>query len=316
MERDDWDYLVGDVRDCLRTLKTNSVQVAITSPPYWGIQNFTEPQSIWLADPECDHDDWGLCAAPDDHAVKYWGCLRCGAWEGSLGMQPTPEMYYRSTVEWAAEVWRVLAPDGVLFMNIGDCYIRKSGPVCGKGGEVRIKWVDEARRIAQPKTTAVAGLKNKDMGGIPWGAAKALQQWGWWLRADNIWYKPNAFPRGSPDRAIVAHEYVFQLTKMARYTFFQRGASPLEKMLQTIWKIPTQACPEAHFATFPERLAEICILSASVQGDLVLDPFAGTGTVLRVARRHHRKAVGIDIEPYHRKMAERRSAVDVSLDGF
>ena len=201
-------------------------------------------------------------------------------------------------------------------MNIGDCYIRKSGPICGKGGEVRLKWLDEERKIAQPKTTAIYGLKPKDMGGIPWGAAKALQADGWYLRADCIWYKPNAFPRGAADRPIVAHEYVFMLTKEPRYKFHPREADWQQKLLQTVWKINTQACPEAHFATFPERLAEICILSASDKGDLVLDPFAGTGTVLRVARKYGRQAVGIDIEPMHKDMAQRRSSVDMSLTNY
>lgn len=175
--------LQGDCLEKLRTLPDESVHCCVTSPPYWGLRDY--------------------------------GC------EGQIGLEATPELYTAKMVEVFAEVWRVLRSDGTCWVNLGDSYSRapeKGGSGPGNKGNSG-NGLDEARRILSQKKCNGGGLKPKDLCGIPWRVAFALQQDGWYLRQDIIWHKPNPMPESVTDRCTKAHEYIFLLTKSERYHY-------------------------------------------------------------------------------------------------
>jgi site-specific DNA-methyltransferase (adenine-specific) len=248
----------------------------------------------------------------------------CGAEriDSAIGLEETPQLYIARLVAVFEDVRRVLKPTGTLWLNIGDAY---SGS--GKGGSPEPgkqesnrgssawssygKTGETARRAAvtnvSRRLTAEAGIAGKQLLGIPWRVAFALQDAGWWLRSDIIWAKPNPMPESVTDRPTKSHEYVFMLTKSPRYFFDHdavREASGAN--MRTIWTIPVQGSPLPHFAMFPEALVERCIKAGCPAGGVVLDPFAGTGTALKVARDHGRRAVGIELSPDYVELAIRR----------
>lgn len=231
--------LVGDCREMLRTLPDESVHCVVTSPPYWGLRDYRLPPTVWGGDPDCDHE-WGpqekgkrkdILPAEESTAGRLGTheratglndggrfCVRCGAWRGQLGLEPTPELYVEHMVEVFREVRRVLRRDGTLWLNLGDCYNAYNG---NRGTESRYKG-DRARMDpAFPSGYGLMakGLKPKDLIGIPWRVAFALQADGWYLRSDIIWHKPNPMPESVWDRATKAHEYVFLLSKSERYYY-------------------------------------------------------------------------------------------------
>ena len=248
--------LNGDVLDCLRSLPDACVQCVVTSPPYWGLR---------------------------DYGVK-----------GQIGLEPTPEEHVEKMVEVFREVRRVLRDDGTLWLNYGDCYAgsttgadRPPEPGHTREDSGRVKTGQENKH-RRPD----AGLKPKDLVGMPWRIAFALQADGWYLRSDIIWSKPNPMPESVTDRPTKSHEYVFLLTKRPRYFYdadaireahvsvdqsprksgvgnglnrTDRGVgreffgNPAGRNRRTVWEIATQPMPEAHFATFPEALVEPCI---------------------------------------------------------
>jgi site-specific DNA-methyltransferase (adenine-specific) len=306
------------------------------------------PPSVWGGDPGCAHE-WEATPAREGYNAKTkwqhaatrqdqpqaWGKVtngafcRCGAWRGVLGLEPTVAMYVEHQVTIAAEMRRVLRPQGTLWLNLGDCY------------------------------------DSKNLVGIPWRVALALQADGWWLRSDIVWHKPNPMPESILDRPTRAHEYVFLLAKSAKYFYdadairephlaesdarFARRRNPghkfdvdvtghgwngdrpdkwneraarlktagpgphaggrrqapepgeegafhpLGRNKRSVWTIATQPYSGAHFATFPEELARTCIRAGCPKGGVVLDPFAGSGTVGRVATQEGRRAVLCDL---------------------
>ena len=302
---------LGDALAFLQTLPVESVQCCVSSPPYWGLRDYGMP--------------------------------------GQLGLERTPEEYVEKMTAVFREVRRVLRKDGTLWLNVGDSYAAG-----GKGGGG--SFMDERRDAAWQKQStlngwraAPPGLKTKDLVGIPWRLAFALQADGWWLRSDIIWAKPNPMPESVTDRPTKAHEYIFLLSKSERYYYdaaaiaekssragdvgFIGGAkgrsweisptdpnyrgengsqwgrrivSPVTRNARTVWEIATQPYAEAHFATFPEELARRCILAGSCPGDMVLDPFGGTGTVAKVATGNGRSSTYIDLNPKYRELALRR----------
>jgi site-specific DNA-methyltransferase (adenine-specific) len=155
------------------------------------------------------------------------------------------------------------------------------------------------------------GLKPKDLLGIPWRLAFALQDDGWYLRADLIWHKPNAMPESVKDRPTRAHEYLFMFTKSERY-FYDRAAviEPNGRNLRSVWSLHTQGFADAHFATFPPKLVEPCIRASTRPDDFVLDPFFGSGTVGMVAQELGRQYVGIELNPAYIRMAVNRLSED------
>jgi site-specific DNA-methyltransferase (cytosine-N4-specific) len=231
----------------------------------------------------------------------YWG-LRDYNDPAQIGLQETLPQYLHRLVEIFAEGRRVLSDDGILWLNIGDAF------TSGNRGWRAPDKKNPARAMAvRPGTPE--GLKSKDLIGIPWRLAFALQDDGWYLRADIIWNKPNAMPESVRDRPNRAHEYLFMLTKNERYAY-DRGAvaEPNGRNLRSVWNINTRPYPEAHFATFPPALVEPCIRASTQPGDFVLDPFFGSGTVGLVANEMGRKYVGVELNAEYVDLAARRLA--------
>ena len=332
--------LTGDALTILRKLPAESVNCCITSPPYWGLR------------------DYGVT--------------------GQLGLEATPELYVAHLVEVLREVRRVLRDDGTLWLNLGDCYNARRGQrtVYDKKGTKQLtnRGSDEAASRNTP------GLKPKDLAGIPWRVAFALQADGWYLRSDIIWHKPNPMPESVWDRPTKAHEYLFLLAKSAKYYYdtlaiaepckadtpdrYERGRSDNHKWAdggpggqtiartlgpmaisagrkalhgptysrhrssikggqslqsspngsrnrRTVWTVTTQPFKGAHFATFPRKLIEHCILAGCPAGGTVLDPFAGTCTTGLVAQEQGRHFLVIELNPAYVKMGAARLGLRV-----
>jgi len=276
--------LCGDALEQLRTLEPDSVHTCVTSPPYYNLR------------------DYGMA--------------------GQIGAEATPEEYIENLVKVFREVQRVLRPNGTLWINIGDSYATRSG--------------------AQPPTNTrnihghtakqlPAGYKYKDLMGIPWMLAFALRTDGWHLRQDIIWAKPNCMPESVRDRCTKSHEYIFLLSKSDRYYFdaaaisepiaeinvtrylksfggkgYRNEVPNLRRNKRDVWIIGTGGFKGAHFAVFPEKLVEPCILAGCPEGGLVLDPFAGSGTTVVVAKHLARNFIGIELNPEYCRMADER----------
>lgn len=307
--------LHGDCRQMLKTLADASVHCCVTSPPYFGLRDY--------------------------------GC------DGQIGLERTPAEYVAQMVEVFREVRRVLRDDGTLWLNLGDSYAGSWGAQsrehAGKHSPnvsaISANQVVAAQRKAggTGSIPAGSGLKPKDLIGIPWRVAFALQADGWYLRQDIIWHKPNPMPESVRDRCTKAHEYVFLLSKSERYCFDsdaiqETAAGPAKpcgkkndasrndsgttgsvrgdgetRNKRSVWTIATQPFSEAHFATMAPDLAETCIKAGCPAGGTVLDPFGGAGTTGLVADRLQRSAVLIELNPVYADIAERRITGDAPL---
>lgn len=304
----------GDCRDTMRRWATESVkaQMCVTSPPYFGLRDYGHP--------------------------------------GQIGLEQTPEEYIAAMVEVFRCVKDVLADDGTLWVNIGDSYAAQGGAqVQGtkqtKGSQAGA-WNGETRKPP-------AGIKPKDLIGIPWMLAFALRADGWYLRQDIIWHKPNPMPESVRDRCTKAHEYIFLMSKSEAY-FYDRMAiaepaiyaeqhakkatswghkkdaagvkGNIEQYRQvgiennktcldggmknkrSVWSVPVRPYKGAHFATFPPALIEPCILAGSRPGDIVLDPFMGSGTTAQVALQNRRQYLGCELNTEYALLQECRIA--------
>ena len=298
------DILNGDCLEVLPTLEAGSVHTCVTSPPYFGLRDY-------------GHD-------------------------GQIGLESTPDGYVAKLVAVFREVRRVLRDDGTLWLNLGDSYNAHPG---------QRKTTDKAG--AKQKTNAgspgapsrhVYELKPKDLIGIPWRVAFALQADGWYLRQDIIWHKPNPMPESVRDRCTKAHEYIFLLSKSPRYYFdaeaikepatnkppgntrATKGGRALaagdekhrtagnlhligaveKRNRRSVWTVTTKPYKGAHFATFPPDLIEPCILAGAPEGGVVLDPFGGSGTTGMVAEKHRRNAILVELNPDYIALAEDR----------
>jgi DNA modification methylase len=275
----------------------------------------------------------------------YFG-LRDYGHPGQIGLEPTPEAYIAAMVEVFRCVRDVLADDGTLWLNIGDSYAANWNSSRAKGGG-GFKG-DEAPRT---RITRTPGFAPKQLLGIPWRVAFALQADGWYLRQDIIWHKPNPMPESVRDRCTKAHEYIFLLSKSERYYFdseamqepatgrdpgnkghkYQDGAiygTPDRKSVQSgiaqigarearnrrsVWTVATQPYSGAHFATFPPALIEPCILAGSRPADIVLDPFMGSGTTAQVAQQLGRQYIGCELNPQYLSLQSERTAQQALL---
>lgn len=274
-------------------LPDGCVQTCVTSPPYWGLRDYGHPNQI--------------------------------------GLEAHPDLYVQSLVDVFAEVWRVLADDGTLWLNLGDSYAASGykgsggighGTIGGGKGQSTNKGSFYGRIGARKASDY--GLKPKDLVGIPWRTALALQAAGWYLRSDIIWHKPNPMPSSVSDRPTCAHEYLFLLTKSSQYYYDAAavaeqavGKTRTTRNRRSVWTITPKPFRGAHFATFPPDLVEPCILAGSRPGDLVLDPFAGSGTVGLVAEQHDRAAVLVERSAEYCQLAVRRlndTPVDIVVD--
>jgi DNA modification methylase len=318
---------VGDCRVVMRDLIAQGVraQMCVTSPPYYGLRDY--------------------------------GC------DGQLGLEATPDAYINNLVEVFRGVRDVLADDGVLWLNIGDSYAMSTKGSSGKGA----KQISNAGTLLTDRSSKIpAGLKAKDLIGIPWMLAFALRADGWYLRQDIIWAKPNPMPESVTDRCTKSHEYLFMLAKRERYYYDadaikepgtyagpngqqhspygqgfsrrskaeeqarqdkQRGhgrrhagfndrwdalskaeQSDLMRNKRSVWTVSPQPYSEAHFATFPPALIAPCVLAGSRAGDIVFDPFFGSGTTGEVAERLGRQWLGIELNPAYVPLQQRRTA--------
>ncbi len=365
MSADDWlTVLHGDCRDVLATLPDESVHCVVTSPPYWGLRDYGT--GTWSGGDDA-HQHVGVNLRTADVGgpkqqtkrgsigVRSGDCA-CGAvrTDNQIGLEPTPEEYVATMVGVFREVRRVLRRDGTLWLNLGDSYATspKGNPGDGMNG----------RRFGASEHSYdkrnIPGLKPKDLVGIPWRVAFALQADGWYLRSDIIWSKPNPMPESVTDRPTKSHEYLFLLTRSERYHYdadairednarewdesnigprnrintgvlvgrvLGRETNPHGGLAATlpnaagrnrrsVWTIATQPYPGAHFATFPPKLVEPCILAGCPENGVVLDPFAGTGTVGMVAQKLSRRAVLIDLNgDYLDQLRGRNSQVPLGL---
>lgn len=301
--------LVGDVRSRLAEISDKSVQCVVTSPPYWGLRDYGN--------------------------------------DGQIGLEQTPQEYVTEMVSVFREVWRVLKDDGVLWLNLGDSYFSK---IKGTGG---MNPVTSPKNAIKGKVNFQAFdpvyldagdllIKPKDLVGIPWRVAFALQDDGWYLRQDIIWAKPNPMPESVTDRCTKSHEYIFMLTKNSKYYFDNQAIKePTANLGKTkikfggnkygdsddpkhatklgneytdtglrnkrdVWTIPTKPFKGAHFAVMPEAIIEPCVLASSRPGDTVLDPFTGSGTVGVVSLRHNRNFIGTELNPEYAQIALNR----------
>lgn len=231
----------------------------------------------------------------------YWS-LRDYGIEGQVGLNETVYAFIDSLAELFDQVHRVLRDDGTLWLNIGDSY------TSGNRGWRAPDKKNRARAMnLRPPTPE--GLKDKDLIGVPWRLAFALQERGWYLRSEVIWRKPNAQPESVRDRPTRDHEQVFLFSKSERYKYdIEAVKGPNDRRLRTVWDIQTRAnrAASGHFATFPQELVERCIEITSGQGDLVLDPFLGSGTTALAAGELGRRFLGVELHPDYLKMSRDR----------
>lgn len=230
------DILNGDCIEMMKTLPDNCIDTCVTSPPYWGLRDYGGDGKVW-GNQLCIRDDdtyvnheWEGYTRPSENTRNnnnslqlksaYWNpqeqafCKHCDAWFGQLGLEPTIQQYVKNMVEVFSHVHRILKPEGTLWLNLGDSYCagqRKSAVKDNAGGD---RGLPTNRR-----NQASGGLKNKDLVGVPWRVAFALQEAGWWLRQDIIWAKPNCMPESVKDRCTKNHEYMFLFAKSEKYYF-------------------------------------------------------------------------------------------------
>lgn len=274
----------------------------------------------------------------------YWGLRDYGA-DGQIGLEATPDEYVAAMVSVFAGVRRVLRDDGTLWLNLGDSYATNGTMTTGRNDADRETPGGRGgsfRGGDRSTTSARADVKPKDLVGIPWRVAFALQTDGWYLRSAIVWSKPNPMPESVTDRPTSAYEMIFLLAKSARYYYDadaireddagvasgngfrgRQGTASYHarsggewrdekhvpgggRNARNVWTIPTQPFPEAHFATYPEELPRRCILAGSRERDTVLDPFIGSGTTAKVARDHGRNAIGIDLNTDYLTIAAKR----------
>lgn len=295
----------GDCRDSMRKMAKDGikVQTCITSPPYYGLRDY-------------GHD-------------------------GQIGNEQTPKEFIDNLVEVFSCVWDVLADDGTLWVNLGDSYYNYRP---GKGQALNKQTVannnqDLPQECAR-RGNKLDGYKEKDLMGMPWRLAFALQDFGWHLRQDIIWHKPNPMPESMKDRCTKSHEYIFLLTKNPHYYFDNesikeeahttddtnrdRDNSRLNntpgrtrmaglktnhyemKNKRSVWTIPTKPYKGAHFAVYPEELIEPCVMAGSRVGDIVLDPFFGSGTTGAVAQKLGRQYIGCELNKDYEPLQKER----------
>lgn len=234
-----------------------------------------------------------------------------------FGREKTPEAYVAKLVELFREVRRVLRDDGTLWLNLGDSYAANRSYQCAstKGGP---KHSPAQAAGGASGSTVPEGLKGKDLIGIPWRCALALQADGWYLRQDIIWAKPNPMPESVTDRCTKSHEYIFLLSKQAKYYFDSEAIKePCKDVTMArsrnkrdVWTVSTRPFRGAHFATFSPDLIRPCVLAGAPRGGLVLDPFSGAGTVGLVAKQEGRDYVGAELNAEYVRMATERIAAD------
>ena len=365
----------GDALTELRKLPDESVDMCVTSPPYYGLRDYGTGK--WVGgDPNCPHKRLSkysdrittghkqkdLIGMVGD-AIYKKVCPLCGAVreDNQIGLEETPDIYIYILTQVFHEVRRVLKPQGTLWLNIGDSYWGSGS----RGYDFTDKWTDASEIQSGSKGTEDLsalprlvgrkdGYKNKDLIGIPWMLAFALRNDGWYLRQDIIWQKPNPMPESVTDRCTKSHEYIFLFSKSQKYYFDHEAIQEEAKWSEDrrkddgrveydgkraagqdphaqqsfvkiverrnkrdVWSVPVQPIREAHFATFPKKLIEPCILAGCPVGGTVLDPFFGSGTTGVVATELNRDYIGIELNPKYVEIINKRTSnIQLSLTGM
>ena len=285
----------GDCRDSMHKMAKEGikVQTCITSPPYYGLR------------------DYGV--------------------DGQIGAEESPQQFIDALVEVFACVWDVLEDDGTLWVNLGDTY--SAG---GRGAGSKVQSANKGSVTGNVLGTwKVDGYRPKNLLGMPWRLAFALQDFGWNLRQDIIWHKPNPMPESVTDRCTKAHEYFFLLSKSQKYYFDNKaiqeaanypnddrgsrgdgrrgtecnsmsGKTGDTRNKRSVWTVNTSSFKGAHFATYPIELIEPCILAGSRVGDIVLDPFFGSGTTGQAAQNLGRKWIGCELNQNYETLQNER----------
>ena len=375
----------GDCIAGMKTLPDGCIHTCVTSPPYWGLRDYGT--GTWDGgDFSCNHiDDAALSErlrqkksmisvgeridgstrtrVHDEqigNTIQHRDvCPKCGAKriDAQLGAEKTPEAYVENMVMVFREVRRILRDDGTVWLNLGDSYARNGGGVESKMNSIDKMGVGQkATYLAGAMQTinkVPFGLKSKDLVGIPWRVALALQADGWYLRQDIIWHKPNPMPESVTDRCTKAHEYIFMLSKKAHYYYDHEGikedavgaphspgnknvtqpkekgardpaldpdrvwASDGKKNKRSVWTVTTKPFKGAHFAVYPKKLILPCILAGCPEGGTVFDPFTGSGTTAVVALENRRNFIGTELNPEYIKIAKARIKEEVpqTLEG-
>jgi DNA modification methylase len=260
--------LTGDSRTTLAVVPAESVQCCVTSPPYWGLRDYDHPAQI--------------------------------------GAELSPVQYVEHLVQVFREVRRVLRSDGTLWLNVGDGYARNGGTgKCGPNAQV-----GNTKKLIQKRNCKVPdcwGLKDRDLLGMPWRVAFALQADGWVLRSRIVWIKKTAMPESVKNRPTTATEEIFLFAKRPEY-FYDHQAVREESgaNLRNYWRLGPDVSGQGHPAAFPRELARRCILLSSRPGDTVLDPFGGSGTTAAVAVELGRKAILVELNPAYVQLSKKR----------
>lgn len=295
--------MLGDCRESLRKLPEGMFHTCVSSPPYYGLRDYNH--------------------------------------EGQIGKEETPDDFVQALVEVYREVRRVLRDDGTVWLNLGDSYYNYRP---GKGQAINKQTIANSKQdlpdVCARRGNKLEGLKEKDLIGIPWRVAFALQQDGWYLRQDIIWNKPNPMPESVRDRCTKSHEYIFLLSKSPHYYYDNEaikeptitkdsnlrdrdttklnnvpGRSKMSglrhndydmKNKRSVWTVTTKPYRGAHFATFPLDLIEPCILAGAPEKGWVLDPFLGSGTTAIAAQKHGRYWIGCELNSDYASLATER----------
>ena len=341
----------GDCRDSLRQMKDEgiTVQTCVTSPPYYGLRDYGT--ATWIGgDVLCNHSismptKWNdpkrgqsiLRPEVAHRGGSAANCHKCNATriDAQIGLEDTPQEFIDNLVEVFACVWDVLADDGTLWVNLGDSYSNNSSQASNNG---RAGFGNDRERVVNRIGN---GYKQKDLMGMPWRLAFALQDFGWYLRQDIIWHKPNPMPESVTDRCTKSHEYIFLLTKNQKYYFDNNSIKELStdsfegkrgKLItrtktqsamtdrvfnydysedstrnkRDVWTVPVKPYSGSHFAVFPTELIEPMILAGSRVGDIVLDPFFGSGTTGQVSQALGRKWIGCELNKSYESLQNQR----------
>ena len=309
-----YQIIQGDCIEGMKQIPDASVHCVVTSPPYYGLR------------------DYGV--------------------DGQIGLEESPEAYVARLVDVFREVRRILRDDGTVWLNLGDTYVSNAGDRNKVGGFQANPNKDRlSAESAMSFNKHGKGYKFKDLMGIPWRVAFALQADGWYLRQDIIWHKPNPMPESVTDRCTKSHEYIFLLSKSAKYYFDHEAIKEPSANLgvtsirfggtkygdsddkkhatksgneytdngtrnkRSVWTVATQPYAEAHFAVYPTKLIEPCVLAGCPIGGTVFDPFTGSGTTAFVALTHNRNFVGTELNLDYVAIAEKRlSNIQVRME--
>ena len=299
--------LYGDCRETIKKI-TSPIQTCVTSPPYYGLRDY-------------------------------------GGEESQIGQEQTPEEYIDELVKVFREVRNKLNDDGTLWVNIGDSYYNYRPSNKGKSyvKQTLAKTNQDLPSHSSKRNNKLSNYKEKDLIGIPFMLAFALRNDGWYLRQDVIWHKPNPMPESVKDRCTKSHEYIFLLSKNKKYYYDNEaikepvkqdwgtrnrtngkyhnsgsGLSPHSGLTKSydrknkrdVWSVTNKPYKQAHFAVFPPDLIEPCILAGSREGDIVLDPFMGSGTTAMVAKKHNRHYIGCELHDNYKDLIEQRVPVE------